>query len=130
MPDDDATKAAEPKRARPSKRCPEGFEVAPGMADWAREKCPGVDVARETDKFRNHEFATARSDWPAAWRNWLYRAHDNLAKRPANRPLTAAERGDLFMAQIRGEPAHDDRRTIDVEATVHDHGSARIPFSG
>jgi hypothetical protein len=50
------------------------------MVAWAREQAPGVDVQRETIKFRNHEFAKGKSDWPATWRNWILEAADRLPR--------------------------------------------------
>ena len=61
-----------------SHRVPEGFEVADELAEWAKREFPALDLYGETQKFRDYEFDKPRSDWPAAWRNWMRRA----AERP------------------------------------------------
>jgi hypothetical protein len=63
--------SARARSPRPSKRCPADFEVTQELRDWAAEKYPGVNVDAETEAFRDHTFATARSDWPATWRSWF-----------------------------------------------------------
>lgn len=61
-------------RARPAKRCPTEFVVTPEMRAWAEGEHPGLDVDAQTAEFRDHEYKTARSDWPASWRNWIRRS--------------------------------------------------------
>jgi hypothetical protein len=62
-------------------RIPQPFEITADMANWARERVPAVDVARETEKFVNHWKAKSgkdatKIDWLATWHNWLLRATD------------------------------------------------------
>jgi uncharacterized protein YdaU (DUF1376 family) len=59
---------------RPAKRAPEDF--APDL-DFAREQIADLDAEAEAAKFRDFEFKTPRSDWPAAWRNWIRTCRDN-----------------------------------------------------
>ena len=60
------------------------------MEAWAQGKHPGVDLRSETAKFLDHEFDKPKSDWPAAWRNWIARAKQFDAGRVAGaRPRTA-----------------------------------------
>jgi hypothetical protein len=61
----------EEPRKRGTRRCPDSFEVTDEMRAWAARECPGVNVLAATAKFKDHEFAVARSDWPACWRNWM-----------------------------------------------------------
>lgn len=68
------------KPPRPSKRCPESFEVTQDLMDWAAQEVPGVDWRAETKKFRDNTFKTAITDWPATWRNWLRRSLDFAPK--------------------------------------------------
>lgn len=63
-----------PKKNRPSRICPDEFWVNPGMEAWAKEHCPSVDIALETAKFRDHNFAKPIRSWTAAWRNWMRKA--------------------------------------------------------
>lgn len=53
---------------------PDSFVVTPEMRSWAAEKCPGVDIDRETENFRDHEFRDPHSDWTRAWRKWMRRS--------------------------------------------------------
>lgn len=59
-----------------SKRCPADFK--PEAWEEMQAKCPGVSLARETEKFRDWEFKRATSDWQAAWRRWMRKAFDEL----------------------------------------------------
>jgi len=63
------------KRARPKRasRVPEDF--VPDL-EFARSQLSGVDAEREAQKFRDWEFKTPRSDWAAAWRNWIGRCRE------------------------------------------------------
>lgn len=89
-----------PKR-RPSKRCPADFAITAEMRAWAASETPGLDLDRETAKMRDHEFATARKDWPAVWRNWL---------------RTAAERGTGGKHAKRPESFHEYRKRLYPDA--------------
>lgn len=55
-------------RKRPSRRCPPSFEPD---REFAKREIPDLDVDREVQKFRDWEFKNPRSDWSAAWRNWI-----------------------------------------------------------
>lgn len=70
-------------RAKRASRVPEDF--SPDL-DFARSQCPGIDAAREAQKFRDWEFKTPRSDWSACWRNWIERCRDKgeYARLPNN----------------------------------------------
>lgn len=56
------------KAKRKSSRVPPEF--VPDVA-FALAELPDLDVDREVAKFRDWEFKTPRSDWPAVWRNWI-----------------------------------------------------------
>jgi hypothetical protein len=75
------------KTPKASRRCPEDF--APSAELVAEVAAPGVNVARELAKFRDHTFKTARSDWPATFRNWLRDAADRA--KPAGNSFMAAK---------------------------------------
>jgi hypothetical protein len=85
-------------KARPSKRCPQEFQVTEDLMAWAEQKVPGLDVAAETERFRDWEFAKPRSDWPATWREWMRKAVEikggsRGTSRQVNQPrLSAVER--------------------------------------
>jgi hypothetical protein len=69
-------KPKKPKRGPLDHFVPDGWAVAPELAEWARFTHPGVDLYLETKKFRSHEFAKPRSDWNRAWQNWIRRADE------------------------------------------------------
>ena len=69
-------------KARPSKKPPADFAITPEMVAWASEN--GIlRLHAETEAFRDHEFATAKSDWVATWRNWMRRASRDSPHRPS-----------------------------------------------
>lgn len=70
---------------RPTKKCPEDFALDDDMREWAVEAAPLVDVDLETEKFKDHTFKTAMTDWPATWRNWMRNAQGFAAQRPPAR---------------------------------------------
>lgn len=61
-------------RKRPSRRCPPSFEPD---REWAKREIPDLDVDQEIQKFRDCEFKNPRSDWAAAWRNWIRACREN-----------------------------------------------------
>jgi hypothetical protein len=72
--------------ARATRKCPPGFEVTPELGQWAAANAPLIDIQSATDRFRDHTFKTAISDWPGAWRNWLRRDQEAANTR---RPFVA-----------------------------------------
>lgn len=109
------------RKARGSKRCPPTFEVTAEMLAWAAVNASKADVARETLKFRNWEFAKAHSDWMATWQNWILTADERAAAPRPAQTETFRER-DLRLATERvaaftGQRPADTRETIEIEAT-------------
>ena len=89
-------RAAKP---RPAKKCPADFAVTDEMVAWARAECPGVSISAETPKFRDHTFATAATDWPGRWRNWMRKAAEMAGQ--GNRGATQASRPrDIFEGNV------------------------------
>lgn len=79
-------------RARRTSRVPKNFEPD---RDLALRELPNLDVDREIQKFRDWEFATPRSDWPAVWRNWIQRCKETgqyagARKKPVKDPYANA----------------------------------------
>lgn len=62
------------ERGKRAKRCPPDF--VPDTA-WALAEVPDMDVGREVQKFKDWEFKTAKSDWPATWRSWVRKGRDD-----------------------------------------------------
>lgn len=79
---------------KPSKRCPADFK--PDGWDAMQAKCPGVSIARETEKFRDWEFKRATSDWQAAWRRWMRKAFDDLQAKPTGETNYAREMREKY----------------------------------
>ena len=103
----------EPPRRRASRRCPESFEVTEEMRAWAAAETPGVDLDFETKAMRDHEYDKPRSDWVAAWRNWMRIAY---RRKPAHRASSQPSRYAHTIAALTGQldqPAED---AIDVES--------------
>lgn len=78
--------------SRATRKCPADFEISIELQNWAHAEAPGVDLRRETDKFRDHTFKTAHSDWPGAWRNWIRRSAESRtpSRAPQGRHNAAA----------------------------------------
>lgn len=111
-------KTTAPAAARPSRgtRLPDGFDVTPDMAAWARENAPGAGP-RDHEEFCDYWRAQAgskgvKADWVATWRNWMRRASD---KRPTTTGSSRPARG-----------SHTDKALRIMEmAAAMDLGSAR-----
>jgi uncharacterized protein YdaU (DUF1376 family) len=73
------TNGATPKGKRPRRGnlahfVPEDWQLDRADYDWALEQGYTAEfVRRETERFVDHEFASPRSDWTRAWRNWITR---------------------------------------------------------
>jgi hypothetical protein len=105
------------------------FLVTSDLQGWAREHVPGVDIRQETEKFRDHTFRTAITDWPGAWRNWMRRASESLGQVAGKAPpasfrerdqQVARDRVAAFTGGLAAAPEPDQRRTqpgevIDME---------------
>ena len=61
-------------RNRSTKKCPPEFlpDAVSALAE-----IQDLDLERELAKFKDYEFKTPKSDWPATWRNWLRKAKDD-----------------------------------------------------
>jgi hypothetical protein len=67
-------------RKRGAKLVPDDFEITPEMQAWARASHPGVDLQTQTAVFRDHEFKDSKTDWVKAWRNWIRRSGQPMAR--------------------------------------------------
>lgn len=86
-----AKPSSEETKKRPSRRCPSTFEVSEDLKAWASTECPGVNVEQQTKAFRDYEFRNSHTDWPATWRTWMRKAHENLrGKQPTQAPRARA----------------------------------------
>lgn len=88
-------------RKAATKRCPEGW--TPTSADLEVGEGKGLtpaEIAAAFERFRDHTFGTARSDWSATFRNWLRETADRKSRtqfkpRQANDPQPS--RGDQIL---------------------------------
>lgn len=67
-----------PPTKRRRQRLPEDWEPSETLLAFAAKKHPAVDVAAQTDLFRDHWWSKGevRDDWDATWRNWIRRSTD------------------------------------------------------
>lgn len=79
-------------------RIPDDFAVTAAMGQWARRETPNVNLQRETDNFRDYWTAKSgkdatKRDWPATWRRWMRKAHDDAPRTAVNgRVLSTGDR--------------------------------------
>lgn len=92
-------------RAKPAAkrgtRIPDGFKPTTSMLAWLAKAHPGVNAARETEKFTNYWQAKAgrdavKVDWPATWRNWMINAVERSPTRSATNGREPAGHGDAI----------------------------------
>ena len=84
---------------------PPDWTPDPADIDWAQRRHPTVELAHETERFRDHFLSCGflRRSWPACFREWVRRAD-----RP--RPASQSARGDGQLGAGRprgGAPARD-----------------------
>ncbi len=78
-------------RKRATKRCPDDFEITSQMVDWAANRNLSIDLQRETEKFKDHEYRSAKTDWAACWRNWMLRAQEYHDERKSRAGRSASD---------------------------------------
>lgn len=91
------TRTKQNRSAVRGRRAPSGFTADHTHEAIAAER--GIDLAAELARFADHEFATAKSDWAATFRNWLRRAQPTALSRPGTRPHTTDVRLHAFLAE-------------------------------
>ena len=75
------------KTRRMAKRAPADFALTDELRTWAMHNAPSVNLERETAIFLDHEFAHARTDWSATWRNWIRKAAERFPRIQQSQPL-------------------------------------------
>lgn len=118
-------KASDAPKRRAAKTCPSDFELTPELRHFAWENAPAIDIDRETLKFRNHTFKTARSDWPATWKNWMLEAADR--KKPGG-VQSFADQARNRMDALSGRAQKPQGRVIDAASESVDQRN--IPANG
>lgn len=112
-------KTAKPLRGT---RLPEDWQPDP---DSAAQAAPGVDVAVELAKFRDHWRAKpgrdgCKLDWQATWRNWLRNARSTPVQRPFNGASTTVETPYQRSMRQRYEEATGKRAPVATTRDVID----------
>jgi uncharacterized protein YdaU (DUF1376 family) len=88
-------------KIRPSKSCPKGWY--PSQADIAVGTAKGLSpetIGQQIAIFRDHEFKTPKSNWSAAFRNWLRRSEEMSLERP-NQNQSSLQNGGLSPSESR-----------------------------
>ena len=80
------TKEADKSASRPAKKCPVDFVVPENLLAEITAECPLVDIAAQTKIFRDYTFKTAKTDWPATWRNWMRLKQERLVEAVGSSP--------------------------------------------
>lgn len=78
VPETDTESDTESEKGIARKRAPQNFAPDLRMYEWAESELglSADQVQQQTAAFKDHEFKSARKDWPAAWRNWMRRYSD------------------------------------------------------
>lgn len=106
-----------PAPKRPSKRVPESWSPTERtFAMLAEEGHDAGALERALTRMRDHEFKSARSDWDAAFRNWVRTDADrkpaNVQRHPNQSP---SPREDRLGRMLRGAMAAVDERTTGLD---------------
>lgn len=91
---------------RASRKAPKTFAVTHDLAAWAASDVPDVHIGLETEKFCDHTFRSAISDWPGAWRNWMRREQKHIAEKRSAKarpgPVSFADQARARMDALTG----------------------------
>ena len=83
------------KKTSRASRLPEDFTVTDAMQSWAAENTPRIDLAVETENFKDDALAKDKAfkDWAAAWRTWMRNAEKWLKPDSGKKSETGAADG-------------------------------------
>jgi hypothetical protein len=118
-PEPNSLPKVESAQKRAARKCPASFVLTPEMREWVEREFPMVNAEAETEKFRDHTFKTAISDWTGAWRNWMRKAAEYAVKRPtavASEPAWAREKRERMAQLGPGVAAKQTAEVVDVTA--------------
>lgn len=109
-----------PSKTRPAKKCPESFAMTDDLVQWAKDTVPGISIASETAKFRDHTFSRAITDWPGTWRNWMRKAFEDrkgIAKGGPPEPewrREQRERNEAFLGPAAAKRSTAQPETLEI----------------
>ncbi len=75
---------------RPAKRAPKDFQASGLILDFGRQHgFSESEILDEIAAFKDHTFASAKTDWPATFRNWLRKSEQWKSKQPQKKFMYA-----------------------------------------
>lgn len=87
---------------RGQRRCPADFTVSAALIDWALKTVPHVNLAYETEAFKDYEYRVAHVDWNAAWRTWMRRAARQRCYQPIQNETSYSRQQRERVAALTG----------------------------
>ena len=103
--------------SRATRRCPESFYLDEVLRSWLVDEGFDINLAeRELAKFRDHEFRSPKSDWPATFRNWIRKAAEmRVGARAGDRRLNYTEQLHADRERLSADSlfAIDDQRNVE-----------------
>ena len=100
------------KARKPAKRAPKEFSASQSILDFGRQHgFSESEILNEIAAFKDHTFASAKTDWDATFRNWLRKSEQWKSKEP-ERKLTCAELPESVQCRRPGETATAYERRI------------------
>ncbi len=112
-------------------RCaPPDFKVTEVLQEWAATNYPSVPIEKETAKFKNHEYRTARSDWSRAWKFWIIRAAEHQEKTDGSADHPSRTEQLLKLAKLYKLERRPNESELDFCNRIDDANQRRIQNQG
>ena len=100
------------KARKPAKRAPKEFSASQSILDFGRQHgFSESEILDELEAFKDHTFASAKTDWPATFRNWLRKSEQWKSKQPQKK-LMCAELPESVQCRQPGESTEAYERRI------------------
>ncbi len=100
------------KARKPAKRAPKEFSASQSILDFGRQHgFSESEILNEIEAFKDHEFARAKTDWNATFRNWLRKSEQWKSKQPQKK-LMCAELPESVQCRQPGESTEAHERRI------------------
>ncbi len=109
---------------------PPDFEVTEVLQEWAATNYPSVPIEKETAKFKNHEYRTARSDWSRAWKFWIIRAAEHQEKTDGSADHPSRNEQLLKLAELYELERRPNESELDFCNRIDDANQRRIQNQG
>ncbi len=106
------------KPKRPAKRAPKDFQASGSILDFGRQHgFSESEILDEIAAFKDHTFASAKTDWPATFRNWL-RKSEQWKSGQAHKNLTYAERLALDIKKLEQKGAYHEESIFEQRELI------------